>query len=103
MEKQAHIEWGGESEKSADEAMNGEKTTSRRQDGEQFLITCFRSKREWKSEDLFEAAKAKRISRDAIFEAKKTLGLPKAEKRNQEWVWSVPDDWPHLADEDGRS
>jgi hypothetical protein len=52
---------------------------------------------------LFEQGKQEGISRDAIFEAKRTLKLPKAKQHTKEngdrvFYWWVPADWPALAD-----
>lgn len=70
---------------------------------QQWLIARFREQREWPSSDLFHAAAQERISRNAIYEAKTSLGIPKARKvtdaAGTRWVWWVPSDWPHLAEE----
>lgn len=66
-----------------------------------WLVERFREKREWTSDELFRAARAANVSRDAIFEAKAALLLPKARKVTQEsgetvWLWWVPPDWELL-------
>ncbi len=99
--KRAYVEWGQESEKTADEVMNGsKKEASRCITAEAFLIDCFNQKREWLSEELFNLAENRKISRNAMFEAKKSLCLLKAQKVNNAWVWSVPPDWKHLRPEE---
>ncbi len=100
--KCARVEWVGEVDTTADEAMAGEKKPPPRAvAAAEWLIDRFRERCEWDSEDLFRAAKACGISRDAVFEAKTTLALPKARKLTDQdgdrWVWWVPLDWPQLS------
>jgi len=98
----AKVEWLGETTVTADEAMAG--TTSakpRRVNAAKFLIDLFNKQQEWPSDDLFEAAREAGISRQAIFEAKDRLQLPKARRTvlpdgDVKWVWWVPADWEHL-------
>jgi hypothetical protein len=97
--KQAFVQWAGESDKTADEAMNG-KPKKRAESAADFLIASFRKQLEWPSEELFKQGRKKGISRNAIFEAKADLELPKACKRDDEWFWWVPADWPLLKTEE---
>jgi hypothetical protein len=98
----ATIEWLGEVDTTADDALNREKKKATREiKAADWLIERFREKREWFSDDLFAAAKAEGISRDAIFEAKNSLDLPKARPTDgpggkRPWVWWVPPDWGPL-------
>jgi hypothetical protein len=97
----ARVEWLGEVNITADQAINRDKVKSRKIVASEWLIERFREKREWDSDDLFHAAKEHGVSRDAIFEAKAMLDLPRAKKRigldgDICWVWHVPDDWDHL-------
>jgi hypothetical protein len=98
---QATVEWLGEVETTADDAMNHTPGKPRRIIAAEWLTDMFREKRRWSSDDLFRAADEEHISRSAIFEAKKQLNLPKAKKivspgGKEEWFWWVPDDWPPL-------
>jgi hypothetical protein len=93
----ARVEWGDESEASADEVMGGErKPENRRARAETFLIECFNRRPQWASEELLAEGVRRGINRDAMFEARKSLGLGKARKIGAIWYWSIPDDWPHL-------
>jgi hypothetical protein len=99
----AVVQWRGEVETSSDDAMSGEKAKPRRLVASEWLVERFREKREWPSDELFRAAKEVGISRDAMFEAKDVLQLPKARKEvnmqgDSVWVWRVPPDWPRLAE-----
>jgi putative DNA primase/helicase len=94
----AKVEWLGTVDTTADEAMGKAKGPPRRIVASQWLVDQFRKKREWLSDDLFHAAKAEGISRDAIFEAKRILALPRAKRDVLEdgsinYVWHVPPGW----------
>lgn len=95
------LRWTGVVDTTADEAVNNRKSKPRGVIASEWLIEQFREKLEWRSDDLFRAAKEAGVSRDAVFEAKKTLELPKAKKIVGEggeacWYWWVPTDWVHL-------
>lgn len=97
----ARVEWLGEVDTTADEAMNREKKP-RRIVASEWLVEKFREKREWLSDDLFLAAKSEGVSRNAIFEAKDRLDLPRARRHVREngdvyYTWWVPEDWPLLS------
>jgi hypothetical protein len=101
----AGVEWIGEVDTTADEAMAGTSSKPRKIVASEWLIERFREKREWESEDLFKAARAENISRDAIFEAKRILDLPRARPSTslsgaKSFFWWVPDDWPQLTQEE---
>jgi hypothetical protein len=86
----------------ADAAMNSAPRPRRDVVAADWLVERFRERREWESDELFRAAHQENVSRNAIFEAKKALNLPKARKNTLEngdavWVWWVPSDWPPLA------
>lgn len=98
----ARVEWLGEVTTSADQAVNHLPSRPRKVVAAEWLIEAFRRQREWKSDDLFRAAREEGISRGAIYEAKNRLDLPKARKETDQagdvfWVWWVPDDWSHLS------
>lgn len=95
------VRWLGVVDVTADQAVNREKGKPRRVVASEWLIERFRESLDWPSDELFRAAKAANVSRDAIFEAKESLALPKARKVVAEngdvgWHWWVPPDWPHL-------
>lgn len=102
-EECAVVDWLGPVDMTGDQALYGE-AKPRRITAAEWLIARFREQRQWRSADLFAAAKEANVSRDAIFEAKQVLGLPTARKHISEngdvaYVWWVPDDWPRLAEE----
>lgn len=87
----------------ADEAVN--KTTKKPGRGvvaSEWLIERFRECLSWESEQLFRRGKEEGISRNAIFEAKNLLDLPKPRKQTAQdgstsWTWWVPPNWPPLS------
>jgi hypothetical protein len=100
----ARIEWMGEVDTSADEALNHEKPSKRQVVAADWLTDRFRDKLRWFSDDLFTLAKSEGISRNAIFEAKKTLRLPTCDQEvgpggKKAFVWWVPENWPPLQNE----
>jgi hypothetical protein len=95
------VEWLGEVDMTADEAMSAEpKSRKRCVVAAEWLVERFNEKPVWNSDDLIRAAKQAGVSRNALFEAKDALGLNKPRKHTYEngdvmWVWSIPADWPH--------
>ena len=94
----ARVQWLGQVDLSADQAISRERGTLRHVKAAEWLIEQFKKKREWESEDLINAAKQEHISRNALFEAKDRLHLPKARRNghpdgSHSWVWWVPDNW----------
>ena len=66
-----------------------------------WLIARFRERPSWPSGELFGRARSDGLSRDAIFDARNELGIPRPRKRTDDngataWIWWVPADWPHL-------
>lgn len=101
-DKLARVEWLEEVDTTADEALGHSPRQRRDVAASEWLIERFREKLEWPSDELFRTAREHNVSKDAIFEAKKLLNLPKAKKRTCEngdtsWVWWVPDDWDQLS------
>jgi hypothetical protein len=93
----ARVEWRGTTETTIDEAM---KHTGplRRVAASEWLVEQFRLKLEWPSEELIKNAHSHGISRNACFEAKKLLNMPKARKVTEEngdtsWTWWVSPSW----------
>jgi putative DNA primase/helicase len=99
----AKVAWIEEIQTTADDAMLNEPKRVRRDiQAKDWLVERFREKLSWPSDELFRAGKAANLSRNAIFEAKDLLDLPRArvithENGDKEWVWWVPPDWPPLA------
>lgn len=96
----ARVEWLGEVDTTADEAVNQE-GKSRKVVASEWLVERFFEQLEWPSDELFKAANAAGVSKNAIWEAKSRLNLPKAkqivhENGNREWVWWVPKNWSHF-------
>jgi hypothetical protein len=104
----AKVEWLGEVNTTADEAMAGEKAKPRRVVATQWLIERFRERLEWPSDELFELARQENVSRSAIYEAKEVLKLPKARHNTNEdgskhFTWWVPANWPPLSQNPGHA
>lgn len=98
----AKVKWMGEVDTTADEAVNQTKGKNRGESAAEWVLDKFREKREWDSETLFKMAAQEGYSRSAMFEAKKSLNLPRARRNIHEngevvFSWWVPDDWPPLA------
>ncbi|MCC6420828.1 MAG: AAA family ATPase [Gemmataceae bacterium] len=99
----ARVNWIGEVDVTADEAVNSNgHGTTRQKAAAEWIVERFREKRVWHAQDLFRDGKADGISRNALFEAKRTLNLPKPRKETAQdgtvsWVWWVPEDWPLLS------
>jgi putative DNA primase/helicase len=99
----AKVEWGGEVDTTADQAVGHDMRKVKREVvAADWLVECFRERLEWPSDELFRAAKEHGVSHNALFDAKKMLDLPKARKVTHEngntaWVWWVPPDWPQLS------
>jgi hypothetical protein len=101
-DERGRVRWLGEVDVTADQAVNRERSKPRRVLASEWLVEMFRAKLEWPSDELFAAAREANVSRNAVFEAKDSLGLPKARKVVTEggetcWYWWVPADWPPLA------
>jgi hypothetical protein len=93
------VRWEGEIDTTADDAMGREPDRKRRdiRAGE-WLVDQFRTRLEWESGDLFERARQDGVSRNAIFEAKESLKLPRARRQVKEngeevYIWWVSVDW----------
>jgi hypothetical protein len=96
----ARVEWLGEVDTTANEAMSGSsKKVSRSECAAEWLVERFRIQLEWESEKLFANAKEEGISRNSIFDAKNNLGSGIRVKRNMRadgtnfYVWAVMPDW----------
>lgn len=100
---EARVQWLGEVEMTANQALRQQPKRQRRDlVARDWLIEKFREHRVWKSDDLFQAADQEGVSRNAVFEAKRILDLPRARRNVLEngaivYTWWVPDDWPLLS------
>jgi hypothetical protein len=95
----AKVEWLGEVDTTADEAMAGEKRAPRRMLAKEWLVELFRKRLEWPSDQFWSEAKAHGISKNAIDEARVRLEMPKPRKVTEpngetHWIWWVPANWP---------
>lgn len=94
------VEWLGEVEMTADEAL-GKERRPRQILATEWLIERFREKLEWSSDDFWRSAREHNVSKNAINEARVKLNMPKPRKTvslggDDTWVWWVPPDWPPL-------
>ena len=97
-DKTGRVEWLGEVDTTADEAMaSGPKSPKRAETAGEWLVKIFRTKTEWTSKEFWTAAKEAGVSKDAILEARPKLGIPKAKPGvtdgKKSWVWWVPSGW----------
>jgi putative DNA primase/helicase len=97
----AKVEWLGEIESTADEAINSEKPKSRKMAATEWLIAIFRDRQEWPSDSFWASANELSITKYAINEARERLSIPKPKKTMNEagdttWIWHVAPDWPYL-------
>lgn len=96
----AVVDWLGEVDITGDQALHGA-AKPRRIVASEWLIEMFRKQHEWLSTDLFSAGTNAGVSKNAIYEAKDLLCLPRARRQVEEngdikYFWWVPPDWPHL-------
>lgn len=98
----AKVEWLGEVDTTADAAASGDHGKPRRVVASEWLVERFRERLEWESKELFDRAKHDGVSRNAVFEAKTKLDLPRARRTTEAngdfiYHWWVPEDWPLLS------
>ncbi len=101
--KLAVVEWQGQVNTTADDAMNKVKK-NRKINAETWLVELFRQQREWPSIHFWNEAKQNGISKNAIDEARARLDIPKARRSVTPsgdvcWTWWVPLDWKYLAED----
>jgi hypothetical protein len=82
------------------DTLSSDKSKPRRIVASEWLIECFRQRREWPSEELFAQAKQSGFSRHEIWDAKTLLSFPPAHVEtiangDRQWVWRVPPSWPY--------
>jgi hypothetical protein len=99
--RMATVDWLGAASTSADDAMNGEKRVPVPIEAAQWITQRFRERREWRSEELKQAAAEAGFSGHAIFKNPRITALPIRRKQNftadgrSFWVWTAQGDWPH--------
>lgn len=102
-DKLARVEWLGEVDTTADEAINRDRSRPRQLLATEWLVEIFSQKLEWSSDEFWASAKHHNISKNAIDEARVRLFMPKPRKStsthgDSTWVWWVPPDWPPLVE-----
>lgn len=95
----ARVEWLGEVDCTADEAMNGDRKKPRAVVATEWATEQFRIKREWTSDDIVSAAREAGISRSALFSpevaALPILKVPTTHAQGKSgWVWRARPGWP---------
>ena len=94
----SRINWLGEIDTTANDAMKGQSKVGRRgKDAAEWLIKKFREKLEWESAELRRAGEENGISKNALYEAKKTLNISARTATNvngdSTWYWYVQYGW----------
>jgi putative DNA primase/helicase len=97
----ATLEWLGEVDTTADEAVNAETRSPRQKLATDWLVELFAQKLEWPSKEFWNSARTNGITRHAIDAARVKLAMPKPRKvttltGEESWTWWVPADWPPL-------
>ena len=102
------VEWLGEIDQTADEAMAGLKKKSRGVVAIEWLADRFREQRSWWSDDLKHAAKEAGISKNALW-SPEVQALPIRKRRrtgadgDTSYEWVAEDGWPPIpGDESGK-
>jgi hypothetical protein len=95
----AKVEWLGETDMTGDEAMSGEKKVPRHVDAKRWLETvAFVQQREWRSDDIKDAAREAGVSKNALWEAKGLLPIQARQvvsaDGERHWVWVAEPGWP---------
>lgn len=87
------IVWGAEDTGTADDLLMAEKgvsETSRAARAEKFLREYLTEEKP--ADEVLAEAKKRNVSRDALYEVKKELGI-RADKRGGQWLWQPPESW----------
>ena len=98
-DKLAKVEWLGEVDTTADEAMSGEKKKPRGVQAVEWVTEQFRKQREWTSEELKQNAKEAGLSKNALWSPEvAALPIQKQQHRTADgerfWSWVALPDWP---------
>ncbi len=97
----ATVEWLGEVDTTADEAMVQDRKVPKTMDACECAIELFNKQREWPSEQFWTYLNQNGIKKDAYNQARAKLGIPRARRTmgidgTPEYVFWVPPHWPHL-------
>jgi hypothetical protein len=95
----ARVDWLGEVDITADDAMSGEKKKPRGIAAVDWLAERFREKKEWPSEDLKEAAANAGLSKNALWSPEvQALPIRKTQVTGEDgtryWAWQAHPGWP---------
>jgi hypothetical protein len=97
----ATLEWTGEVDITADEAMSGTGKQTRGKSAVEFLTEMFADRREWPSDELKKMAREHGVSADALFKSPEVKALPLRKRPittadgERFWVWQATDpEWP---------
>ena len=93
----AKVEWLGEVDTTADEAMSGEKTKdkeskqSKVERAAEWLLERFAERFSWSSEEIMTLGQDAGFNRNQMFEAKKKIGAKasKSHEKDGEWLWNL--------------
>jgi hypothetical protein len=101
----ARVEWIGEVETTADEALNNRSESTAGQDAADWFEEMFRYRREWDNESLKRMGLSAGHSFNALFKSKEVKALPikkrprSGPKGTDYWVWIAEPGWPSESSE----
>jgi hypothetical protein len=96
----AKVEWIGEVDTTADDAINHVRSKTAGQDAAEWVTSMFQVKLEWESGELKDLGLAAGHTSHAIFKSKEVKGLPIRKKPRTNangdisWFWSAKSGWP---------
>ena len=98
----ARIEWLGEIDTTADEALNKDVRKAGTRSAKEVLIEMFNERREWPGDLFWKHLEENDVPNRTAKDAKSHLGVPRARKTigsngDVVYVHWVPEDWPHLS------
>jgi hypothetical protein len=97
----ATVEWLGEVDTTADEAMSQDRKQPKTMDACECAIEMFNKQREWPGETFWQYLDQNGVKKDAYNQARAKLGIPRARRTvkidgTPEYIFWVPPNWPHL-------
>ncbi len=90
----ARVEWIGQADTTADEAMNAVKQKPVKQSLVEWLADRFREKGEWKCIELWGLAESAGFSDNAFFKSNLRAIISKWKGSDGAWVWTAKEGWP---------
>jgi crotonobetainyl-CoA:carnitine CoA-transferase CaiB-like acyl-CoA transferase len=98
----AKIEWLGEADTTADEALNKEAKKPAARDAREKIIEMFTRMREWPSDLWWSELTSEGITNHRFNQVREVLNIPKARRVSQPngditYIWWVPPNWPHFS------